>query len=57
MFPPYALLSFALNAQMQNIDEICDSVHASERITFASISTAFDEETTIEDSCTFDQGK
>lgn len=35
----------------QTIDEICDAIDSSERITFASMSQAFDTETSRQDSC------
>ena len=36
---------------LQTIDEICDAIDSSDLITFSSMSTAFDEETTAEASC------
>ena len=35
----------------QTIDEICDTIDSSERITFASMSAVFDDEITLQDSC------
>ena len=42
---------FFLDYFLQTIDEICDAIDSSELITFSSMSTAFDEETTAEASC------